>query len=80
MDYFFLSLTIEKTNLTIRLTNTFLHAKVEKPLIQRDFYNFLGVIILIARYTFKSRESLWSPTSVNKYIPAVKLGSMTGMA
>ena len=27
-----------------------------------------------------SRASIWYHTSVNKYIPAVKLGSMTGMA
>ena len=36
-------------------------------------------MILITGFEFMYRASLWFPTSVNKYIPAVKLGSTTGM-
>lgn len=80
MDYFFLSFPIEQTNLTIRLTNARLSAKGKKELDKREFYKFLGVMILITRFEFTSRASLWSPVSINKYIPAVKLGAMTGMS
>ena len=42
-------------------------------------YKFLGIIILITRLEFTSRAKLWSPTSEYTYIPAVKLGKMTGI-
>ena len=80
MDYFFFSFPIEKIDLTIRLTNSCLHAKGNKLLDEREFYKFLGIIILITRLEFASRAKLWFPTSEYKYIPAVKLGKMTGMS
>ena len=39
----------------------------------------LRKIILITGFEFTSRASLWSTTSVSKFISAVKLGSMAGM-
>lgn len=36
-------------------------------------------MVLIKRFEFTSRANSWSTTQINKYIPAVKLGTMTGM-
>ena len=80
MDYFPFSFPIEETNLTTRLTNTSLNPKEKNSLNQRYFYKFLGIMVSISRFQFTSRKRLRSPTSVNKYIPVLKLGSMTGMA
>ena len=80
MDYFFFSFPSEKINLTIRLTNSCLHVKGNKLLDEREFYKFLGIIILITTLEFTSRANLWSHTSDYKHIPAVKLGKMTGMS
>ena len=63
MDYFFFSFPSEQINLTIRLTNYCLHEKGNKLLDEREFYKFLGIIILITRHEFTSRAKLWSPTS-----------------
>ena len=60
MDYFFFSFPSEKINLTIRLTNSCLHVKGNKLLDERDFYKFLGIIILITRHEFTSRAKFWS--------------------
>ena len=80
MDYFFLSFPSEQINLTIHITNSCLHEKGNKLLDERLFYKFLGIIISTTRLEFTSRAKLWSPTSEYKYIPAVKLGKMTGMS
>ena len=76
---FFVLSSIEQKNWTIRLTNTCLHVKGKKTLNKREFYNFLSRMILIKRFDFMYRASLWSPTSTNKYTPSVKIGPMTGM-
>ena len=79
MDYFSFSFPTEQINLTIRLTNSCLHANGKKLLDKREFYKFLGNIILNTRLEFTPRANLWLPTSEYKYIPAVKLGKITGM-
>ena len=57
MDYFFFSFPSEQIKLTIRLTNYCLHEKGNKLLDEREFYKFLGIIILITRlnFTFKPK-------------------------
>ena len=80
IDYFFFSFPTEQINLTIRLTNSCLHANRKTLLNEREFYKFLEIIILITRLEFTSRENLWSPTSEYKYIPSLKLGNMTGIS
>ena len=57
MEYFFFSFPTEKINLTICLTNSCLHANAKKLLDEREFYKFLGIIILITRLEFTSREN-----------------------
>jgi len=80
MDYFFFSFPIQQKEVTMHLTNKGLRTKGRKQLNEREFYKLLGIIILITRFDFTTRASLWSPLSHNKYIPSMKLGSMTGMS
>ena len=58
MDYFFFSFPSEKTSLTICLTNSCLHVNGKKLLDEREFYKFLGIIILITRLELTSRANL----------------------
>ena len=45
-----------------------------------EFYKLLGIIILITRFEFITRASLWSRAPIRKYIPAPNLGMNTGMS
>ena len=45
-----------------------------------EFYKLLGIIILITRFEFTTRASLWSRAPTRKNIPAPKLGMTTGMS
>lgn len=45
-----------------------------------EFYMLLGIIILITRFDFRSRVSIWSCVPISKYIPAPKLGMTTGIS
>jgi Transposase IS4 len=40
----------------------------------------MGVLILITRFEFGSRASLWSTTARNRFIPAPNFGHTTGMS
>ena len=45
-----------------------------------EFYKLLGIIILITRFEFTTRASLFSRAPIIKYIPAPKLGMTTGIS
>ena len=64
----------------MRITNIQLVLKRKREMNRPDFYKLLGIIILITRFEFTSRASLWSRASISKYIPARKLGMTTGMS
>ncbi len=38
-----------------------------------------GIMVLITSFETTTRARLWTPSSQNEYIPAVKFGAMTGM-
>jgi Transposase IS4 len=44
-----------------------------------EILKFFGIMILCTKFEFRSRSSLWSTTSVSKYIPAPSFGT-TGMS
>ena len=46
---------------------------------REEFYKLLGILILITRFEFTSRASLWSRTTGSKFIPAPRIGETTGM-
>ena len=43
-----------------------------------EIVKFFGVMLLVTRFEFRSRASVWSSTSTNKYIPDPSFG-LTGM-
>ena len=49
-------------------------------MIRPEFYKLLGIIILITRFEFTTRASLWSRAPIIKYIPAPKLVMTTVMS
>ena len=44
-----------------------------------ELYKLFGIIILITRFETTFRDRLWSTGSQDKYIPAMKVGTVTGM-
>ena len=59
------------------MKNIQLNLKCKRVINRPDFYNLLGIIILITWFEFTTRASLWSCTPISKYIPAPKLGMTT---
>ena len=45
-----------------------------------DMVKFMGLCILIKIFQFFLRRYFWSQTAPSKYVPAFKLGQLTGMA
>ena len=64
----------------IRLTNSELRRFNQDPMTTQELFKFFGVLILITRFEYQSRASLWSTTAKFKFIPAPSLGMHTGMS
>ena len=79
LDYFMMSFPNEQMELCLLETNKQLREKQKRETTVTELYKLFGIIILITRFETTSRARLWSTVSQNKYIPAVKLGAMTGM-
>ena len=62
------------------MTNIQLNLKRKREMNRPEFYKILGTIILITRFEFTTRASLWSRAPIRKYIPAPNLGMNTGMS
>ena len=80
LDYFLMSFPMEQLQICLRETNTILRNNRKRETNTTELYKLFGIIVLITRFETTSRARLWSPVSQNKYIPAVKLGALTGMA
>ena len=63
----------------IQLTSRKLVSIGKRGTNRKEILNFFGVLILITRFEFTSRASLWSTTAPSKYVPAPRFGN-TGMA
>ena len=79
LDYFLMSFPNAQMDLCIIETNKQLREQRKRETTATELYKLFGIIILITRFETTSRARLWSTVSQNKYIPAVKLGAMTGM-
>ena len=62
----------------MRLTNYQLQLLNQRETSREEVLKFFGIIVLMTRFEFSARASLWSSTAPSKYIPAVHLGQ-TGM-
>ena len=68
----------EQLQLILQLTNNELAMARKNNTTAGEIVKFFGVMLLVTRFEFGSRASLWSSTSTNKYIPAPSFG-LTGM-
>ena len=80
LDFFLCSFPEEQKILTLRMTNIQLNLKRKREMNRPDFYKLLGIIILITRFEFTTRASLWICAPIRKYITAPKLGMTTGIS
>ena len=77
IDYFFMMFPM--TQEIALLTNEGLSNNNKAPATVGKILKFFGIMILCTKFEFRSRSSLWSTTSVSKYIPAPSFGK-TGMS
>ena len=68
----------EQLQLILQLTNDELAMVRKNCAMAGGIVKFFGVMLLVTRFEFGSRASLWSNMSTNKYIPAPSFG-LTGM-
>ena len=66
------------THMTI-LTNEKLQAAGKTQTTKGEILKFFGILILITKFEFGSRASLWATIAPSKYVPAPQLGK-TGMS
>ena len=60
-------------------TNRKLSAKGKEVLTRGQLVKFIGVLLLMTRYTFADRRELWATEPTSKYVPAARFGEITGM-
>ena len=80
LEYFILMFPQNQLMEMLRLTNRELRGKEEKSTTIGEMVKFVGLCILITSFQFSSRRDLWSQTARSKYVPAFKLGQLTGMS
>jgi hypothetical protein len=78
IDYFLALLPIAHLNVIVELTNEILLKDKQKLTRPCEILRFFGVMILMTRFKFGKRESLWSSKMTSKYIPAPEFG-ITGI-
>ena len=69
----------QRLTLTTQLASEQLRTANKSPTTTGEMMKFFGLLILIAKFEFGSRASLWSTTAPSKHIPAPQLGR-TGMS
>ena len=79
LEYFQLLFPPPAMSLILTETNIQLQQKNKRTTTEGEIVKFFGLWILMTRYEFGERRSLWSTTSQHKYVPAPKFG-MTGMS
>lgn len=79
LEYFMATMPPAALKRIIRLMNEKLNKAGLEELDVGELIKFFGVLLLITRFEFGDRASLWSTKMDNPYIPAVCLGETTGM-
>ena len=78
LEYFLMLFPPEQLQLILQLTNHELGMARKTYTSAGEIVKFFGVMLLVTRFEFGSRASLWSNVTTNKYIPAPSFGQ-TGM-
>jgi hypothetical protein len=79
LDYFMSVFPPNASRRIILLTNEKLRAKELEEIDLGDLLKFFGILILITKFKFGNRSSLWSSRAECRYIPAPRFGDTTGM-
>ena len=79
LGYFILMFPPNQLTEMVRLKNRELREKEEKSITICEMVKFMGLCIIITRFKFSLRQYLWSQTAPSKYVPAFKLGQLTGL-
>ena len=79
LDYFLASFPMKQLQQMVARTSAVLVENTLAPTSSGEVLKFLGINILITRFEFGSRATLWSSVQTSKYVPAVALGEKTGM-
>ena len=79
MDFFLLMMPPRQLELMTRETNTQLLRLGHKSTTTGELLKMFGVLILITKYQFASRASLWATVQPSKYVNAANFGR-TGMS
>ena len=78
LEYFLMLFPPQQLQLILQLTNNELAIARKSYTTAGEIVKFFGVMLLVTRFEFGSRASLWSNVTTNKYIPAPSFG-LTGM-
>jgi hypothetical protein len=78
LDYFLLMFPPDQLLTIVTLTSENLLLKTKAATTPGEVLKFFGVLILVTRFEFSARASLWSNTAPSKYEPAPSFGK-TGM-
>ena len=78
LEYFLMLFPPQQLQLILQLTNNELAIARKNYTMAGEIVKFFGVMLLVTRFEFGSRASLWSNVTTNKYIPAPSFG-LTGM-
>lgn len=78
LEYFIFMFPPAQLNLMVNEANVQLEKENKQHTTKGEVLKFIGMCILITRFEFGNRSTLWSTTAPSKYIPAASLGR-TGM-
>ena len=80
LEYFFCSMPQEQINHTLNMTNELLRKNLKREMTRVELCKLMGILILITRFEFTSRATLWVWQSNSKFIPPPQFGKTTGMS
>ena len=80
LDFFMLMFPPKKLEKMVLYTNDEFEKKDGDNMSKSELIKVLGLCIFITCFQFSSRRNLWSTTATSKYVPAFRLGQLTGMS
>ena len=80
IDFFMASFPKEQLKFMVEHTSASLTSCGKAPTTTGEILKWFGVTMLMTRFEFGCRASLWSEESGSKYVPAANLGTRTGMS
>ena len=78
-DFFMACFPKEQLKFMVEQTSASLQGAGKIPTLIGEILKWFGVTLLLTRFEFGARYSLWSEVSGSKYVPAANVGTRTGM-